>query len=418
MRERLVASFVALSVCVVGVFLIERAYTTSSLIEAQERGAAARSAETIAALVGAQGEPPTTALLTRVLHNGERVVYVDGGGRRVEADRRTATDAASGESDLVETRPVPGGGTVTFSRQSEFVEAEVAGAMLPLVLIALGVLAAAVLAAVLLARRLARPFGELADVAGQIGRGAFDVDVPRYDVPEADAVARALRASAHDLDSLVRRERDFAVHASHELNTPITAMRLELEDLALAPGTPADVVAGLADALGQLDRLSASVAGMLDASRASRLGSAVDIDLTALVRDTVQRWQGLTPTRRLEGDCHDVVAVRMPAGAVMQVMDVLLGNAVTHGEGTIRVGVTSRAAYAEITVADEGPRSHAEGRRGRPVTGGVGGLATAIEIAESLGGRLRLAEDDRTTYSLVLPLSRRPLAAQAAHHVG
>ena len=414
MRERLVASFVALSVCVVGVFLIERAHTTSSLIEAQERRAAARSAQTIATLVGAHDELPSTALLADLLRNGERVVYVDGRGRRVEADRRTETDAVSGESDLVETRPVPGGGTVTFSRQSEVVEAEVAGAMLPLVLIALGVLAAAVLAAVLLARRLARPFAELADVAGHIGRGEFDVDVPRYDVPEADAVARALRASAHDLDALVRRERDFAVHASHELNTPITAMRLELEDLALAPGTPTGVVAGLADALGQLDRLSASVAGMLDASRASRLGSAVDIDLTALVRDTVQRWRDLAPARRLEDHCEDVVAVRMPAGSVMQVMDLLLGDVVTHGEGTISVTVTSRETYAEVTVADEGHRTRVAGGVARPAASGTGGLAAAVEIAESLGGRLRLAEDERTTYGLVLPLSRSPIAAQAA----
>ena len=416
MSERLVVSFVALSVAVVGVFLVVRGYTTAALIEQQERITATRTAETIAAFVGDGGERPTRDQLARVLRRGEHVVYVDDQGRRVEAGRQTGTgtEAVGGGSDVVVSRPVPGGGTLTVSRQSEVVKARVAGAMLPLVLVALGVLAAAVLAAVILARRLTRPFAELAGVAAQIGGGRFDVDVPRYDVPEADAVARALKTSAHDLDALVRRDRDFAAHASHELNTPITAMRLELEDLALAPGTPPDVVAGISETLGQLDRLSVCVAGMLDASRASRLGGAVEIDLVALVRDTVHRWRELSPGRNLVAVCEGVVAVRMPAGAVMQVMDVLIGNAVTHGRGTVTVSVTSREEYAEVGVSDEGARDRAADGSRNPRAGGSGGLATATEIVQSLGGRLRLAEDPRTTYRLVLPLSRKPLVAQAA----
>ena len=114
----------------------------------------------------------------------------------------------------------------------------------------------------------------------------------------------------------------------------------EIEDLALSSQPSPEVASRLSAALDQLDRLSATVAELLDASRESRVGAAVDIDLSALVPDTVSRWRALAPGRRFDVECHGVVAVRLPAGALMQVMDVLVGNAVTHGEGTIRVTVS------------------------------------------------------------------------------
>ena len=231
------------------------------------------------------------------------------------------------------------------------------------------------------------------------------MEIPRYRMPEADTVARGLRASASDLDALTRRERDFAAHASHALRTPITAARLELEDLAFAPGTPPEVVGRLSDAVEQLDRLNSTVAGMIDAGR---VRVDTDIDFAALVRDVVERWRRSAASRRIVDACDTVVAVRLPVGSLMQVMDVLLGNAVTHGEGTIRVSVSQAAEYAEVRVSDEGPRCRAlDGMKARD----DGRLATATEIVESLGGHLRLTDDPATTFSLVLPLPRRETVA-------
>jgi signal transduction histidine kinase len=258
-----------------------------------------------------------------------------------------------------------------------------------------------------LARRLVRPFADLADAAGRIGRGDYDVEVPRSTVPEADAVALALRATTGDLRNLERREREFAAHASHDLRTPLTATRLELEDLALSADTPPEVVSRLSDALGQLDRLSTAVAEMLDASRESRVGASVDIDLAALVRDTATRWRGLAPDRRIVADCDQVAAVRMPVGSLVQVMDVLIGNAVTHGEGTVAVSVSETPAYVEVRVADEGAHERAVEGAKTPVASGLGGLATATGIVEALGGQLRLTDEPRSTFSVVLPRSPR-----------
>lgn len=405
MRDRLVVAFVSLTLAVVAVFLVERAYTTSALIHEQEQRKVERSATVLAGLLGEAQVEVTPELLESVLFTDEHAVYVGADGDRVEAADHVADGAreAHDAGDLSVTRAVAGGGTLTLTRHAEVVDDRVADALLPLALVALALVVVAVVAAVWIAARLTRPFSALADVAARIGRGDFGVEVPRSRVPEADSVARALRASAQDLGTLVQRERDFAAHASHELRTPITATRLELEDLALAPQTSPEVVSRVSAAIGQLDRLSATVAEMLDASRESRVGAAVDIDLAALVRDSVARWRQLANGRTFDLGSPPVVAVRMPAGALMQLLDILIGNAVTHGAGRIAVTLTEAPEYVDVRVADEGPRQvAAEGIR-NPVAGVTGGLATATEIAESLGGRLRLTEDVGTTFSLVLP---------------
>ncbi len=406
MRERLVVAFVSLTLAVVAVLLVERAYATASLIEANEQRKVERSADLLATVLGGTQAAVTPGLLEDVLNVGEHVEYVDADGTRVASAAHDG-QADDTDEDIVVTRPVPGGGTITLTRDEEVVADRVADALLPLVLVGLGLILVAGLAAVAIAGRLSRPFRELAECAEHIGRGDFDVPVPRYAVPEADAVGRALRVSAEDLDTLVRRERDFAAHASHELRTPITALRLELEDLAIAPQTPPEVVSALSGALGQLDRLSSTVATLLDSSRGSRFGAVTDIDLAALVRDTVRRWRGLAPRRELLGHCDEVVAVHLPAGSLMQLMDVLIGNAVTHGTGTVTVSVREHTGYAEVLVADEGSRDVAVVGSGSPVARGAGGLATATETAEALGGQLRLTESENTTFSLVLPLTQR-----------
>lgn len=405
MRERLVVAFLALTVTVVAVFLVERAYTTSDLIEAEQRREVGRTADVVAALTAALAQPPTPALLGSLLEPGEHLEYVGPDGATVGAGRDTDTAGGDGGGDLVASRDVPGGGTVTFARSAVVVEEKVADEMLPLVLIALALLGLSVLAAMWLARRLSLPFADLAEAAVLLGRGDFRVAPGPYGVPEADAVARALRSSARDLDALVSRERDFTVNASHELRTPLTAVRLELEDLALAPGTPPPAAGAISRALDQLDRLSSSVAGLLDATRESRIEGVVEIDLAALVRDTVGRWQRLVPRRRFVTDADGVVPARVPAGSVMRVLDVLIGNAVDHGDGEVTVRLAECHGYAEVSVADRGARDRAlEGSR-EAGAARAGGLATATQVAGSFGGQLRLSEEEATTFTLAVPVS-------------
>jgi signal transduction histidine kinase len=420
MRERLTLAFTVLLFSVLTVFLVVRGYASSDLISAQEHDRVERTATMLALLVAESDGELGPADLSAVLEPGERVEYVDAAGDRMLAGRDATgrpldadalADALAGadpsSDDLVERRPVAGGGTITLTRTAEVVDDRIADALFPLVALVLALALVGVALAVLFARHLARPFRELADVAGEIGRGNLDVTVPSYPMPEADAVGRVLRTAARDLESLVDRERHFATNASHELRTPITALRLELEDLAMSPKTPPDVVDAVSSALGQLDRLSASVAHLLDATRAHRVDAMVEIDLAALLHDTVDRWRTLASSHRILDGFTQVVPVRLPAGSLVQVMDVLIGNAVTHGEGTITVSIAEREGYVEVLVADEGARAAVTEGVGHPVASGGGGLAEATRIAQSLGGHLRLTEAEHTTFSLVLPRVRQ-----------
>lgn len=403
MRDRILVVLVSLAVGIVAVFIVERAYTTSSVVRAHEQANLGRTTAVAAAMLAERDGPVTREVLEKVVGPHERATYVAADGREVV----TGDDTVAADGGLTATRSVGGAGTLTVVRDADAVEGRVADSLFPLTLTGLGVVVMAVFLGLGLSRRMSRPFLDLARSAERIGRGEFSTPVPRSTLPEADAVARALRSSAEDLDQLVRREREFAAHASHELRTPITAVRLELEDLLLSRNTPREVAVRLTDALGQLDRLSATVGRLLDSSRRERLGSRVEIDLVALVCDTVDRWREIAPDRLIRARVDGSVPLRIPAGSLLEVMDVLLGNAVLHGEGRIDVSLAEHAEYVEVAISDEGDRERAVVARRETVRQQTGGLVTAGEIAAALGGHLRLSEAPRTTFSLVLPRAPR-----------
>lgn len=283
--------------------------------------------------------------------------------------------------------------------------------------LALLVLAVAGAVAMRRARTLSRPFEQLAAAARDLGHGAFALRVPHTGVREAEDVARALEASAARLDERVRRERRFAVDASHQLRTPVTAARLTLESAALGPG-PAAPVDAVTTALEQLDRLEQTIDDLLTAGRGGSAGESCAV--AAEVADLARRWRPLVEHRRrrvlrvaIERDLPDVV---VSSAAVRQVLDVLLDNAVRHGRGTVSVTARDLAGSVALDVRDEGgvPADAVAGifERGHSTTGGTGiGLALARDLAEAEGARLLLTTaGPPTTFTVVLPA-----AAEAVH---
>ena len=92
--------------------------------------------------------------------------------------------------------------------------------------LALLAFAAAAGLAMVSARRLARPIERLEAVAGQLGGGNFSVRAEPSGIEEIDRAASALNKTAERLGDVVSRERAFAAHASHQLRTPLTGLRL------------------------------------------------------------------------------------------------------------------------------------------------------------------------------------------------
>jgi len=275
MRERLVAILVGLTVAVIALYGIPRAYFVADLVHDSEVRSVERSADLISRLLAERQNSTVPGAVTEgslepLIGPDEAIEYVSPDGSTTVAGDIERT----GADDIAATRPLAGGGRLTVWRSSDLVEDRVSDALLPLVLLGVGLLIAAAVVGAWLARRLSRPFIELAAVAEDIGRGRFDVEVPHYAVPEAEAIGDALRRGGAQLDLLLQRERDLAVNASHELRTPIAALRLELEDLSMWPQTPPEVADELRRYIPELKRLSAAVTQYLDTARDQRRADA------------------------------------------------------------------------------------------------------------------------------------------------
>src|SRR5438270_406798 len=80
--------------------------------------------------------------------------------------------------------------------------------------------------------RLVRPLDAMADTSRRLGEGDFSARAGRFGIPEVDVVAEALDASAERIAGMVAREREFSGNVSHQLRTPLTALRLRLEEVA------------------------------------------------------------------------------------------------------------------------------------------------------------------------------------------
>jgi signal transduction histidine kinase len=382
MRNRIVAVLVAIVVGVVLLYGIPRAYFLADLVHNQETRETQQSADLIAVAVAerqaAAGEV-TPDFLEQLLHDHESLVVIAGGTTlRVG---QPATDDDPG--DVVATRSLPDGGEVTLRRSGDLVGERVAEAILPLVLLGLGVALAAAVVVRLVAHRLSRPFLELAEVADAIGRGHFEVDIPHYRVGEAEAIGGAMRRGIARLGELRRREHDIATNASHELRSPISALRMEIEDLASWPETPPQVAQELTSYLPQLDRLNAAVRTYLDAAEQQRLLDVDVVDLTDAVRQAFDRWR--PRLRRTSGPA--LVLVDEPGTplhvcasdqSVAEILDHLLQDAVDRRPTHILVEIDATEGYGRVRLELESERA----------PGRTEAKQAATVIAIAVGGRL------------------------------
>ncbi|WP_323960556.1 HAMP domain-containing protein [Arthrobacter sp. JZ12] len=421
MRERLIAAFVGLAIVVVALYGVPRAYVVADQALQFEQQKIERAADLLAVTLPdvAESRGITVSYLQTLLQEGDRVSYTD----PTSAVLSAGPELTGHPDDIRVTRQLGNGSSVTLERTGTLVADRVAGAVMPVVLIGLALIVFSAFAGFILARLLARPFQELAVVAEQLGTGKFDLEEKQYSVPEAQEIGTALHTSSQALAELLRREREFAANASHQLRTPITALRLELEDLSYWKETPPTVAAQLNHSLGEIDRLSTAVSELLELARGHRPAGARELDLATVATEAANRWQRQTEARnrRIVSGSGAIPAVTNP-GPVNQILDVLIENALNHGKGAITVQAADAGSHLSLSVSDEGPRPRSDrifARRtasnasGSAAASGSGsgegiGLAVASELADAIGGHLVLGPEEHTTFTLMLPKRSRP----------
>ena len=182
----------------------------------------------------------------------------------------------------------------------------------------------------------------------------------RLPLPESrDEIYRlavTLNGMLHRLDAARARQRAFVADAAHELRSPLTNMRTELEVAQRLPDT--DWPAVSADLLTDVDRLTRLVDDLLllarsdDGAPPGRLAAArlVQVDLDGVVRDVVSRYPGV----RFAHPPEPVLATVEP-DAIGRVVGNLLDNAERHARSQVRAEVAGEGGWARITVCDDGP---------------------------------------------------------------
>lgn len=449
MKRRLLWSYLSITAFVLLVLEIPLGVSYSNSVERRLTGdvqhdafaLAIRSQAPLSELAADPGAARRLdALASDRARSGGRVVIVDAAGRAV-ADSDHPGDARNRDfSTRPEVAAALGGSQVSGIRSSRTLGADLLYVALPvgssegvqgavritypasvvgdrireiwLLLAATGgvVLGIVFLVSQLLARSIARPLGDLRDAALQLGAGDLSVraEVPRGP-SELTELAASFNATAARLERLVDAQRGFVADASHQLRTPLAALRLRLEILeADVDGPVADDLDG---ALAEVERLSRLVDALLALARAEKAPSEpVPVSLDTIVAGRCEAWGAFAAERQVEIVSAVVGSpyARATPGRLEQIVDNLLNNAleVAPGGSEVRIAATAATPGAvELVVSDEGPgmtaperarafdrfwQSGTARRDGRP-NGHFGlGLAIVRELVVRDGGEVAL----------------------------
>lgn len=404
MRRRLLASYVFIALAAVLVLGVPLGVVGARLVRSNAADRVERQAVAVAALVDDRLEAG------RAIPEGS-VAAVIGPDRaaiiREESGRTFFVGRTPPGSLIRETSPAGSTATVTVIASTDEADERVRAVYLAVVLLSLGGLATAVLLGVVQSRRFARPLEDLARASSQLGSREFSAGAGSHGLPEVDALAEALERDADRIADLLERERAFAANVSHQLRTPLTSLRMQLDEIRLSEDPVAREEAG--DALEQVERLVRTVEDLLAHARDGRAGTARPIDAAVVARGRVAAWERAFAAqgRRVVAEGEETLPALAAPGALEQAVDVLVENALRHGAGTARVRPARRAAFAGIAVEDEGAVAAASAedlfrREEGPRRPGIG-LPLARAMIEACGGRLYLASPRPTRFEILLP---------------
>ena len=295
-------------------------------VDSEVRAQAKSQAEVVAASAPELLEHSQKATLERLVTQSAqaqrgRVLVVDAQGRVVAdsagpsevgadyASRPEVADALSGRTtqevrhsstlgeDLLATavpilrsgKPI---GAVRVTQSNSAVTHATHAAIFRLALLGGIVLLLGAVAGGLIARETSRPIGHLEQAAQQVEHGDLTAVAPVEGSSEQRALAHSFNSMTSRLARLLRSQQEFVADASHQLRTPLTGIRLQLEELrdGLPPEDPR--VAELDAGLKEIDRLAAIVNELLILSRAGEREMPADqVDVATAVDEAVGRWR-------------------------------------------------------------------------------------------------------------------------------
>lgn len=290
-------------------------------------------------------------------------------------------------------------GAVRITRSVQQANDNVRNVTLGLAAIGIAALVAGMLLAFGLAGSLSRPLTRLAAAARRLGEG--DLSARAGDVSgasEVEELGQSFDEMADRLERSAQAQREFVANASHQLRTPLTAMKLRLEG-AIAEAADEELRGRLEAADREVDRLSGIVDRLLVMAREIEEGISASVDLREAVDRAVIRWNERAGQRDstvvAQGDGG---SARVDPTDLDQILDNLLDNATAYAPGEVTIESGGSNGRVFVAVRDRGPgiapqdlaRVTERFYRGRGVASGGSGLGLAIarQLVEKWGGTL------------------------------
>ena len=346
---------------------------------------------------------------------GDLSVPIDSQDRTIAGgDQRAALRDIRSADDVhlrVLTVAFPEGGAIQLARSLTSVDATLGRLRLVLALLCAGGTLLAAFFGRLFGRQVIQPVRELTAAAEHITQ--TDDLGRRIEVRSDDEVGQmaqrfnamldALERSRGALDDSVHSQRQLVADASHELRTPVTSLRTNIEVLLAERGELAadDRTRLLEDVRAETEELTALITDVIELARGDEpLQGVDDVQLDALVSEAVARARRRRPRTTFQTALEPTVVEGL-SERLGRAVDNLLDNAAKHAPDDSVVDVVLRRG--ELTVRDRGPgipageRAHVFDRfyrgaaaRGRPGSGL--GLAIVRQVAETHGGSIAVDE--------------------------
>ncbi len=298
-------------------------------------------------------------------------------------------------------------GSVELSEGPAYGSAIVAGVARGWVLASLVAVVIAALVGWWVSRRMSAPLLGLTEATRRMAGGDLSTRIDQFPADEFGSLGRAFNEMADRVEKTISSLNHFASDAAHELRSPLTALRTNLELLRQEPGLKAETAGLYEQAWDQVQRLETLTRNLLDLSRLE--ASEVEtnprpVDLGLMLREACEPYASRAEQAGVDFSLEvpeEPVSVPGNREQLCQAVGNLLDNALkfTPAGGRITVALTRLEGRAELSVEDSGVGIPAEdlpyifnrfhrGRNASAYPGSGLGLAIVRAIVERAGGEI------------------------------
>ncbi|HOB19140.1 MAG TPA: HAMP domain-containing sensor histidine kinase [Candidatus Atribacteria bacterium] len=287
---------------------------------------------------------------------------------------------------------------------------------------------AVILISIAISGLITQPIKELTDSITKMSQGHLNQRIKIHGSHELRQLGTAFNIMSEKLENLDNARNEFVSNASHELKTPLSAMKVLIESLLhMDMDDPGIYKEFLADINFEIDRLNAIITDLLtlvqlDKNVGSTLQKMESVELTELTRRTVRNLQLLAEQKRITMELYsdEDVVVEGDGVKLQQVISNLVDNAIkyTPEGGRVTISISKSPEFAIVKISDTGIGIPAEylskifdrffrvdKARSRS-TGGTGlGLSIANRIVLMHGGYIRVTSEEGkgSTFQVELP---------------